>query len=1151
MLMYLHLNLIIFGWVCPATFCKSPPTSDTLKGLDPGQGDGRTSLPGRPAGPPLTDDDDLTLAHRRAQATAPPPAAPNRTVMHFVREPHSQLVANGARAEMTCQVSVSGVTIQWLRAGKPVETNRRKIVRAEDGALVITKVRRNKGDDGTYQCKVLSDAGAMLSQPAKLTIASIKRNFSVWPSDQSAPAGGVAVLRCVIDSVPPARIEWMRDGESLPVNSSERLSADVAGQLSIRPVTAEDAGVYSCVAYNDIASRQRRSDSGTLTVTAPETESRAPRLMGPPPPEHSAVRANYSLVLPCVADGHPLPSVRWTRDDGLPVPSSAVTSGGSLNLTTAQLADAATYTCTATNAAGQASRRTTVEVLVPPVITSELPALKELRRGWMLRMHCTAEGWPPPNLSWIKDGHRLTPDATGRVRLDDGKLSVANLQSADSGIYQCVAYSKAGYTAVAVHLITGSASPSKQVDPPSQLKVSEITSRTARLTWSVDDDAEHLAYTIHIRDLGGVTPESQQVVAEMTHMVRDLRPYTNYSVYVRAYSTDMASDPSETIEFRTAEDVPSETPRVTLVAVSPTELNVSWEALPASLSNGVITGYRINSQRHNDPATASMVEVGADRHSFLITGLEPGRAYDVRVLAATRVGYQNVTRGGGAGELAQWVQQRMPERSLTPVDPGPRPPAVHLVVSNHTTILISWEMPDSADRLQAPPVGFNVLYRRQDLSSELKGPIRLPADTYQYYLTDLVPNTWYEVHVQTVAADWRTAEAIKTISTLPVEVGGEFELERPVLEPPVALNAEALNATAVLFKWQRPPSARAIQYYTVKYRPINSDKGQPVLLSSTDSEMTVTRLQPFTLYEFTVRSHDADNTYGPYSEGKRVRTLEGAPSPPLNVSWFPVDASRIRVSWRPPLRPHGQIAGYRVFYTHDKDEPLERWSYLDIPASSGTNMQLSQLVPNQQYWLRVRGRTAAAPGQLSDMVRFEIRAVLQSSTPTPAPASHGTTYTILTGVLLLVVLLAGTALGLFCHRRRRRRGRQRSSAGAASRPHLNGAAGSGSGAAGAAAGSDHVEMEVLTPMLTHVAPAAEHQLDTKGGHPTTKPANGRANGFVHPLYLSTDRLRRGSGDAHNESRVGLINNNSSVLSSGSGTAGGGEPPPRGRFEMAH
>ena len=92
-------------------------------------------------------------------------------------------------------------------------------------------------------------------------------------------------------------------------------------------------------------------------------------------------------------------------------------------------------------------------------------------------------------------------------------------------------------------------------------------------------------------------------------------PHPDCSVYLPSLT-----DP---VPVCVASSVPSETPRVTLVAVSPTKLNVSWEALPAQLSNGVITGYRINSQRHNDPATASMVEVGADRHSFLITGQWP------------------------------------------------------------------------------------------------------------------------------------------------------------------------------------------------------------------------------------------------------------------------------------------------------------------------------------------------------------------------------------------------------------------------------------------------------------------------------------------------------------------------------------------------
>ena len=96
-------------------------------------------------------------------ATAPPPAA-NRTVLRFLREPQSQVVRNGARAEMTCVVSVAGVTIQWLLGGKPLKAKKRMFVRPEDGALVIRKVRRDKGDDGTYQCAavdgVMSGSGS-------------------------------------------------------------------------------------------------------------------------------------------------------------------------------------------------------------------------------------------------------------------------------------------------------------------------------------------------------------------------------------------------------------------------------------------------------------------------------------------------------------------------------------------------------------------------------------------------------------------------------------------------------------------------------------------------------------------------------------------------------------------------------------------------------------------------------------------------------------------------------------------------------------------------------------------------------------------------------------------------------------------------------
>ena len=52
-------------------------------------------------------------------------------------------------------------------------------------------------------------------------------------------------------------------------------------------------------------------------------------------------------------------------------------------------------------------------------------------------------------------------------------------------------------------MVAGNSFSAGQVEPPSQLRVADITSRSVRLSWSVDADAVHLAYTIHVRALDG------------------------------------------------------------------------------------------------------------------------------------------------------------------------------------------------------------------------------------------------------------------------------------------------------------------------------------------------------------------------------------------------------------------------------------------------------------------------------------------------------------------------------------------------------------------------------------------------------------------------------------------------------------------------
>lgn len=63
-----------------------------------------------------------------------------------------------------------------------------------------------------------------------------------------------------------------------------------------------------------------------------------------------------------------------------------------------------------------------VWVLVPPVIVSDLAPVLERRPGRLIRLQCEADGYPRPNITWLKDSQRITSD--GRVRATNGELFI-------------------------------------------------------------------------------------------------------------------------------------------------------------------------------------------------------------------------------------------------------------------------------------------------------------------------------------------------------------------------------------------------------------------------------------------------------------------------------------------------------------------------------------------------------------------------------------------------------------------------------------------------------------------------------------------------------------------------------------------------------
>lgn len=194
--------------------------------------------------------------------------------------------------------------------------------------------------------------------------------------------------------------------------------------------------------------------------------------------------------------------------------------------------------------------------------------------------------------------------------------------------------------------------------------------------------------------------------------------------------------------------------------------------------------------------------------------------------------------------------------------------------------------------------------------------------------------------------------------------------------PPVGVQAVALTSDSVRVSWAdnsipKNQKSSEVRYYSVKWKTSHSTSGKYKSADTTALSHTVTGLKPNTMYEFSVMVTKGRKS-STWSMTAHATTYEAAPSSApkdLTVIGREGRPRAILISWQPPLEANGRITGYILYYTLDKNMPIDDWVMEPIGGDRLTH-QVMDLNLDTVYYFRIQGKNAKGVGPLSEPVQY-------------------------------------------------------------------------------------------------------------------------------------------------------------------------------------
>lgn len=473
-------------------------------------------------------------------------------------------------------------------------------------------------------------------------------------------------------------------------------------------------------------------------------------------------------------------------------------------------------------------------------------------------------------------------------------------------------------------------------DAPTNVKASEITETSAKITWTAStDNVEVAGYNIYVDE--AKINESLVTVTEYT--LTDLKAGTEYKVVVEAVDTSSNTQSSEAVTVKTVDTTkPSSPSEVAVGKITHNSAEVTWQE---STDNVGVTGYNIylnNKLVNTSPVTELRCE---------LTALEAETEYQVKVEALDEAGNTSVS------DPISFTTKTAPDNEA-PTAPGGV--AVSSITDN--SAVVSWTA--STDNVGV--AGYNIYLNDNKINA-------LPVTELQFQLTGLAAETEYQVRIEAVDGAGNTSSS-GSIS-FATEALQTSDNEAPTVPSGVAVSG-ITESTAVV-SWTESTDNVGVAGYNI-YLNDNKVNALPI----TELKFQLTGLTAETEYQVKVEALDeAGNSSisNPVSFVTGVAPDREAPTKPDGITISDITHNSAVVMWNESTDNVG-VVGYNIYLNDVKvnaspiTEQQADISETNELTTSVLRYELGGLEAATEYQVKIEAVDAVGNTSVSDVVRF-------------------------------------------------------------------------------------------------------------------------------------------------------------------------------------